>query len=45
MVDILKLGWVKILNFNNSGDADVLLMLSQDYEDEIRSRFVFELAI
>jgi len=45
LVDILKLGWVKILNFKFSGDADVLLMLSQDSEDEIRSRFVFELAI
>ena len=45
MVDILKLGRVKILNFKFSGDADVLLMLSQDSEDEIRSRFVFELAI
>ena len=44
MVDILKLGWVKILNLNFSGDTDVLLMLSQDSEDEIRSRFVFELA-
>ena len=31
--------------FKFSGDADVLLMLSQDSEDEIRSRFVFELAI
>ena len=29
-------GWVKILNFKFSGDADVLLMLSQDSEDEIR---------
>ena len=44
LVDILKLGWVKILNFKFSGDADVLFMLSQDSEDEIRSRFVFELA-
>ena len=35
---------VKILNFKFSGDADVLLM-SQDSEDEIRSRFVFELVI
>ena len=34
MVDILKLGWVKILNFKFSGDADVLLMLSQDSGDE-----------
>ena len=42
MVDILKLGWVKILNFKFSGDADVLLMLSQDSEDEIRSGFVLE---
>ena len=38
-------GHFKILNFKFSGDADVLLMLSQDSEDEIRSRFVFELAI
>ena len=30
--------------FKFSGDADVLLM-SQDSEDEIRSRFVFELVI
>ena len=30
--------------FKFSGDADVLLMLSQDSEDEIRSRFVFKLA-
>ena len=43
-VEILKLGLVKTLNFEFSGDADVLL-LSQDSEDEIRSRFVFELAI
>ena len=41
----MKLGWVKILNFKSSGDADVLLMLSQDSDNEIRSRFVFELAI
>ena len=41
----LELDWVKILNFKFSGDADVLLMLSQDSENEIRSRFVFELAI
>ena len=49
MVDILKLGWVKILNFKFSGDADVwlrfLVELSQGSEDEIKSRFVFELAI
>ena len=32
-------------NFKFSGDADVLLMLSQDSDDEIRSKFVFELAI
>ena len=44
-MEILKLGLVKILSFKFSGDADVLLMLSQDSEDEIRSRFVFELAI
>ena len=42
MVKILKLG---LVNSKFSGDADVLLMLSQDSEDEIRSRFVFELAI
>ena len=36
---------VKILNLKFSGDADVLLMLSQDSEDEILSRFVFELTI
>ena len=30
--------------FKFTGDADVLLMLSQDSEDEIRSRFVFKLA-
>ena len=34
-----------IFNFKFSGDADILLKLSQDSEDEIRSRFVFELAI
>ena len=45
MVDILKLGWVKILNFKFSGDAEVLLMLSQVSEDEILSIFVFELAV
>ena len=45
LVEILKLGSVKIFNFKFSGDADVLLMPSQDSEDEIRSKFVFELAI
>ena len=45
MVEILKLALVNIFNFKFSRDADVLLMLSQDFEDEIRSRFVFELAI
>ena len=39
MVDILKLGLVKILNFKLIGDADVWLkseklMLSRDSEDE-----------
>ena len=42
-VEILKLRLFKILNFKLSGDADVLLMLSQDSEDEIRSIFVLEL--
>ena len=37
---ILKLELVQFI-----GDADVLLMLRQDSEDEIRSRFVFELVI
>ena len=50
MVEIPKLGLVKILNFKFSGNADVWLRFlvyanSQDSEDEIRSRFVFELAI
>ena len=43
-MDIPKLGLVNIWNFKFSGDADVLL-IQQDSEDEIRSRFVFELAI
>ena len=30
MVDILKLGWVKILNFNLSGNADVWLRFLVD---------------
>ena len=39
LVEILKLGLVKILNFKFCGDADVwlnfLLMLSRDSEDEM----------
>ena len=32
LVDILKLGWVKILNFKFSGDADVWLRFLVDAE-------------
>ena len=35
MVDILKLGWVKILNFKFSGDADVLLMLKMKFDQDL----------
>ena len=31
MVDILKLGWVNILNFKFSGDADVWLRFLVDF--------------
>ena len=33
MVDILKLSWVKILNFKFSGDADVLLVILKFDQD------------
>ena len=45
LVKILKLGLVKILNFKFIGDANVWLILSRDSEEEIWSRFVFELVI
>ena len=50
LVEILKLGLVKILNFKFSGVADVKLTFlvdaySRDSEDEMWPRFVFELVI
>ena len=50
LVEILKLGLVKILKLKFYGEVDVWLrnfksMLGQDSEDEIWSRFVFELVI
>ena len=50
LVEILKLRLVKILKFKLSRNADIWLrflklLLGQDYEDEIQSRFVWELLI
>ena len=42
MVDILKLGWVKILNFKFSGNADVwLLKMKFDQDLRLNLRYDF----
>ena len=43
LVDILKLGWVKILNFEFSGDADVLLMLKMKFDQDLCLNLQYDL--